>query len=173
MINPVTGELNFDQLVLKPHQLKQEIDFDWQRLRSDIVAKANNPTHGFTTLFFATVSKDYGEFDTQLTFDPDNHFVLATLCHQHEFYVSGTLEDSERRAFHDSIVAKDLNGQTDFGWGQIRHFFCDQLEIDYLAIIYSPGTNVPTPDGLTPKVLAAAENGPEDKEKYQKLREKL
>jgi hypothetical protein len=63
--------------------------------------------------------------------------------HCHSFYEAGTPEDAERRIYHEGIIAADLGGQREFGWGNV---FCRVQTIvmrDWMWVVYNPFSNVP------------------------------
>ena len=54
------------------------------------------------------------------------------LSHRHPFYQSDTPEDSERRAYHEGVIALDLRGQREFNWGHVFCRFTLQVKCDWL-----------------------------------------
>jgi hypothetical protein len=81
--------------------------------------------------------------------------VLVSHCHP--FYEPGTPDDSERRVFHENILATDLQGQKEFPWG---HAFCrvDPKENqDWLVLMYLPYSGVPLEQSEAFRTLWAPE----------------
>ncbi len=77
------------------------------------------------------------------------------LSHSHSFYEVGTTDDSERHAFHEGVIATELRGQREFSWG---HVFCrldKRSNQDWLAIIYTPFSNIPLHEREFARVLLA------------------
>jgi hypothetical protein len=75
------------------------------------------------------------------------------VSHHHSFYEAETVEDSERRSYHESLIASDLRGQREFSWG---HVFCrldPKANRDWLVLIYSPFCGVPLQERAVYRIL--------------------
>jgi hypothetical protein len=88
---------------------------------------------------------DRGTFEVELVSGPAGRVHLVFLAHSHPFYLPATPEDSERRAYHEGVIAADLRGQHEFSWGEVFQ----RLEIDgrkdWLIVSYAQGPRVPGP----------------------------
>ncbi|MDR3403499.1 MAG: hypothetical protein P4L99_13460 [Chthoniobacter sp.] len=84
------------------------------------------------------------------------------LCHRHPFYDAATPDDSERRVFHEGVIAADLFGQQEFPWG---HVFCRldrATNRDWLVVIYSPFSSVPLQQREVYRILLSHEATPSE-----------
>lgn len=135
MIDSHTGDVSFsDGVCIRAHMMFMAHTPPKHQSRSLPIPGWQQHTLGFHT-------SDYGRFEVETTTDSAHHIEAAFLRHIHSFYVPGTTEDSERRIFHEGIIARDLRGQREFDWG---HVFCRiDTGRDWLCLIYSPFTSVP------------------------------
>ena len=88
------------------------------------------------------------------------HVVL--LSHWHTFYEVGTLEDAERRAFHEGVVSSDLGGQREFAWGEVLCRLDKPRNQDWLVIAYNRNSRVPLPEKEVLLRLYARERMPDE-----------
>ncbi|MGB8169621.1 MAG: hypothetical protein WCF18_19125 [Chthoniobacteraceae bacterium] len=104
-------------------------------------------------------ASERGTFEVELVSGPAARVHLVFLAHSHPFYRADTPEDSERRAYHDGVIATDLRGQREFAWGEVFQ----RLETDgrksWLIISYAQGPQVP--GSLFHKLLQLREHEPE------------
>jgi len=156
MICGVTGEIRFNGLTLRRHQLIDEARVAFEALFPCEI-RPDSPHPDFTTLVPARPCPSaYGNFHLECTFEPSQHLVLITVSHEHRYYEPGTPGDAERQIFHESIIAKDLGGQREFGWGEILDFFCEVEQRHHIGILYTPGPGVPLHPVPRPRELLTA-----------------
>jgi hypothetical protein len=138
MISPVTGEVLFsDGVRFSPHDPLSRRHLHHAR------AHVSLPIPGWTQHFLGIHPSDRGSFEIEAVSGPESRIQAVLLAHSHSFYQPDTPNDSERRAFHQGVIAADLCGQREFSWGQA---FC-RLEPtpnkDWLVVVYSIGPPVP------------------------------
>jgi hypothetical protein len=153
MINPVTGEVDFDGVVFWPHQA---IDRALESIdKYGFERRADSPRQGLTTVVphACLCHNKFGQFHVECTFDPDGHLVLVTASHKNSFYQKNTPNDKERCVYHENIVSEDLAGQREFGWGEVLFFLCEITNRHHLGIFYTPGPGVPLSKSIRPVEL--------------------
>jgi hypothetical protein len=138
MISPVTGEVVFsDGLRFSPHEPLSESHIQDARSHSQL------PIPGWTQHILGVHPSSHGPFEVEAVSDRDSRIQAVLVAHAHSFYQPGTPNDSERRAFHESVIGSDLHGQQEFSWGKA---FC-RLDIehnkDWLVVVYTVGPQVP------------------------------
>jgi len=134
MISRVTGEADFiDGLRILPQAaLPPEFPPD-----SDFILP------GWKAHHLGLHDSDHGRFEVTAISDPERRVQLLLLSHSGPFYQPSTPYDSERRAFHESVIKADLGGQREFSWGQV---FCRRdpgANKDSIIVAYSSGPHVP------------------------------
>jgi hypothetical protein len=138
MISPVAGEVVFsDGLRFSPHEPLSASHIQDARSHSRL------PIPGWTQHILGVHPSEHGSFEVEAVSDRDSRIQAVLVAHSHSFYQPGTPNDSERRAFHESIIGSDLHGQQEFSWGEV---FC-RLDVehnkDWLAVVYTVGPQVP------------------------------
>jgi len=159
MITATTGEAVFsDGLLIAPHvRLSVLLNSD----RMCTTSMRELPIQGWNQLVLGVHASSYGIFEVEATLGPERRVEGLFLSHEHPFYEAGTPLDSERRAFHEGVIATDLRGQLEFSWG---HVFCrldKKSNRDWLVLIYSPFSNVPLHEREIYKMLIEHERQPE------------
>jgi hypothetical protein len=136
MISPVSGEVVFsDGLRFSRHEALSASHGRKALSRSPL------PIPGWTQHRFGIHPASHGPFEVES--DRGNRIHMVMVAHSNPFYGPDTSIDSERRAFHDSVIASDLLGQREFSWGEV---FCrlDTTEKkDWLVIAYAAGPQIP------------------------------
>lgn len=159
MITASSGEVSFsDDLRIAPHieivaLLKASTRYE--------IRKRDLPIKGWMQLILGIHTSDHGDFEVEATMGPECRVEGVFLSHHHSFYEPNTLEDSERRTFHEGVIATDLRGQCEFTWG---HAFCKldkEANRDWLVLIYSPFSNVPLHEREIYKMLMEHERTPD------------
>jgi hypothetical protein len=138
MISSVTGEVVFaDYLQFSPHEALSAEHIQGALSHSLL------PIPGWTHHFLGEHPSNYGPFEVEAVSDRESRIQTVLVRHAHPFYEPDTPEDSERRAFHESVIGSDLHGQQEFSWGEV---FC-HLDIkqnkDWLIVVYKVGPQVP------------------------------
>jgi hypothetical protein len=152
MISPVTGEVVFsDGLRFSPHE-----ELSAEHIR-DAVSHAQLPIPGWTHHLLGIHPAAYGRFEVEAISDRDSRIQAVMAAHLHPFYRLDTPEDSERRVFHEGIIAQDLHGQREFKWGTVY----SKLEIknnkDWLVIVYTTGPQIPLQEAQLTRYLSERE----------------
>jgi hypothetical protein len=136
MINRVTGEVSFQSgLHIVPHHVVQR-------------AHKTQPLSlkGWMWHIFGSHPSEHGTFEVEAISPGSSGIQIVMVAHEHSFYQLGTPADSERRAFHEGIIATDLGGQREFAWGEV---FC-RLHVaynkDWIVVAYNRGADVPIPE---------------------------
>lgn len=138
MISPITGEVAFtDGLRFSPHEPLSEAHIKDARTHVQIQIP------GWTSHVLGAHSSSYGVFDVEAVSDEESRIQAVLVSHIHSFYESGTANDSERRAFHESIIARELHGQQEFSWGTVFCRLLAQHNRDWLVVVYNIGPHVP------------------------------
>jgi hypothetical protein len=139
MIAPATGEVGFqDGLVIMAHCRVRPLS----DARGDGRPRALQAPR-WTCHPLGTHPSQHGLFRVEVVAGPEARVHLVSLAHVHPFYEKRTPEDSERRAYHEGIIAADLKGQREFPWGQV---FCKLDPVkneDWLVVAYTQGPHVP------------------------------
>jgi len=138
MIARANGEIHFTSgLILvplslvTPAQLEAGDGFRWR------VAP------GWTCHELGTFQTEYGAFVVRVVTGQEGRIQMALLSHVHPFYEAGTLNDAERRVFHEGIIATDLAGQHEFSWGEVFCRLDTSANRDWLIVFYAVGPSVP------------------------------
>jgi hypothetical protein len=113
---------------------------------------------------------DHGRFEVNVVTGEERRVEALYFCHSHSFYTATTPEDEERRIYHEGVIASDLGGQREFGWGRV---FCRLQRLydvaasfgsgqtivmrDWIWIVYNPFSNVPLRAESIEMLLAAHE----------------
>lgn len=138
MISPVSGEVVFtDGLRFSPHEALSA-----SHLKD---AHEHNPLRipGWTRHVFGFHPSEKGSFEVVALSDEVGRVMAVMLAYSHPFYLPGTPDDSERRAFHEGILTSDLLGQSEFTWGEVFCRFDTQQGKDWLILVYTVGPLVP------------------------------
>jgi len=118
------------------------------------------PIPGWQQHMLGEHTSSFGTFSVEVATGFEHRVEGVFLSHSHSFYTTASQDDSERRAFHDGVIASDLFGQQEFPWG---HVFCRldyQSNRDWLVIIYSPFSAIPLHQREVYRVLIAHESTP-------------
>ena len=71
------------------------------------------PAPGWTCHPLGTHPSHYGLFRVEVVAGPEARVHLVSLSQVHAFYETRTPEDSERRTYHEGIIAADLVSEID------------------------------------------------------------
>src|SRR5437773_10743750 len=117
MITSATGEVHFqDGMVIVAHCAVQQL------IRAHGTAGIRPlPALGWTCYILGDHVSELGAFEVEVVSGPDGRVHIVSLAHNHPFYEAQTVDDAERRAYHEGVIATDLRGQREFPWGQV---FC-------------------------------------------------
>lgn len=152
MIAPNTGEISFTNgLRIRAHSSIQPL----LHTATATVLSSALSVDGWHQYLLGDHPSNFGQFAVEISTGTDKRVEAVYLSHAKLFYKTATSEDSERRAFHELVIASDLHGQLKFPWG---HVFCcldKQAGRDWLVVIYSPSCSVPMCDKDVCKVLCA------------------
>jgi hypothetical protein len=155
MIAARTGEIDFeDGLRITAHVLIGQLR---RRLPVEKVSVCELPIKGWRKYELGEHTSDFGVFTVEAVTSSELRVEGVFLSHSHSFYESATKDDSERRAFHDGVIASDLLGQREFPLG---HVFCRldrESNRDWLVVIYNPFASVPLHQREEFRVLFAHE----------------
>jgi hypothetical protein len=88
-------------------------------------------------------SSEHGTFEVEALSADEERIHIVLLAHQHAFYELGTLEDTERRVFHEGVIGRDLAGQREFSWGEVFCRLEESSNKDWLVVAYSRDEKVP------------------------------
>ncbi|MBI5821205.1 MAG: hypothetical protein HZA88_19720 [Verrucomicrobia bacterium] len=150
MIAPSTGEISFTNgLRIRAHSSIQPL----LHTASATVLSSVLSVEGWHQHLLGDHPSNFGHFAVEVSTGTDKRVEAVYLSHAKLFYKTATREDSERRAFHELVIASDLHGQLKFPWG---HVFCcldKQANRDWLVVIYSPSCSVPMYDKDVCRVL--------------------
>lgn len=153
MIHRLTGEVAFDNgLILRPQALFSSILPPKKGIRSKFL-----PVSGWLRFYLGIQQSDHGDMEVELVCGPDLRLHMIVMAHSHSFYRQASPEDSERRAFHEEIILRDLAGQKEFSWGTVRCATDPAENKNWMVIAYTPGANVPLADRKALLQLAASE----------------
>jgi len=131
-------------------------------LPADAVSVRPLPIEGWQQYALGEHVSSFGDFAVEVATGPEERVEGVFLSHRHSFYDPTTPEDSERRAFHEGVIASDLFGQQEFPWG---HVFCRidrATNRDWLVVIYSPFSSVPLHQREVYRILMAHESTPSE-----------
>jgi hypothetical protein len=138
MISPVTGEVAFsDGLRFSPHEPLSD-----GRIR-DARSHSQLPIPGWTQHILGIHASEHGFFEVEAVSDRDDRIQAVLVAHSHSFYQPDTPNDSERRAYHESVIGSDLHGQQEFSWGEAFCRLDAEDNKDWLVIVYKVGPQVP------------------------------
>lgn len=153
MIAPHTGEIDFtDGLRITAHaSIASLLD----SRSAPVVVTQPLPVPGWRKHLLGPRVSSFGSFEVEVVTGAADRVEGVFLSHEHAFYRTASENDSERRVFHDGVIAADLFGQREFPWG---HVFCrldDQSNRDWLVVIYSPFSAVPLHEREGDRALTA------------------
>jgi len=158
MITAITGEAAFsDGLQVAPHCTLSAL---LKTHPGHATSVRELPVEGWKQLVLGIHASDQGYFEVEVAMGPELRVEGLFLSHHHPFYEAGTPGDSERRAFHEGVIATDLRGQQEFSWG---HVFCrvdKKSNRDWLVLIYSPFSNIPMHKREVYRILMEHEKTP-------------
>lgn len=103
------------------------------------------PIPGWHQHWLGPHASDRGTFEVEAVSGPAGRVHLVFLAHSHPFYRPGTPQDSERRAYHEGVIAADLRGQREFAWGEVFPRLERDDTKDWLIVSYTQGPKVPQP----------------------------
>jgi hypothetical protein len=142
MINRVTGEIDFrDGLRILPHCTVDSLEIVQERPVK--VRTQKLLLGGWKRHVLGTHLSEHGNFEVEALSANDDCIHVVLLSHEHAFYESGTLEDAERRAFHEGLVNSDLAGQREFAWGEVICRLEMPANRDWLVVAYNRQPRVP------------------------------
>lgn len=162
MISPVNGEVGLkDGLCIGAHSQLATIS-------AHIVSSHDLPVPGWSEHSMGTHPSDHGEFEVNVITGEERRVEALYFSHCHSFYEAGTPDDAERRVYHEGVIASDLGGQREFGWGRV---FCRVrrdshksagrpamiVMRDWIWIVYNPFSDVPLRSRSIEMLLAAHE----------------
>jgi hypothetical protein len=151
MISQVNGEVSFqDGLCIGAHSHLAGIS-------TFVVSSHEVSIPGWSRHPLGIHRSNHGEFDVHAIVGDERRVEALYLSHSHSYYSEETPDDAERRIYHEGVIAADLCGQHEFGWGQI---FCRYETIarrDWIWVVYNPFTNVPLRASSIEMILAAHE----------------
>jgi hypothetical protein len=151
MISPVNGEVGFDDgLCVACHATLGT-------LAPFVVSSRDLPVPGWMQVVLGLHTADHGDFQVEASVGAERRVEALFLSHRHPFYEVDTPEDSERRAYHEGVIAIDLRGQSEFPWGRVFCRFDPLVKYDWLVIVYNPFKDVPLHARAVEKVLMAHE----------------
>ena len=158
MITSSTGEVGFDDgLRITAHA---SLPLLLGALPANTVSTRSLPIDGWEQHLLGQHHSSFGTFSVEVSTGVERRVEAVFLSHCHSFYDAAAEQDSERRAFHEGIVAADLLGQREFPWGFV---FCrvePQAHRDWLVLIYSSFSAVPLHEREVHRVLFAHEPAP-------------
>jgi hypothetical protein len=141
MIVRSTGEVSFEgRLRVSAHAPIAEVV---EGLPPTEVVMQPLPIEGWRQYSLGEHAGTLGVFRVEAVTGPERRVEAVFLSHCHSFYETASPGDSERRAFHEGVIASELAGQREFPWG---HVFCRldaETPRDWLVVIYSPFSAVP------------------------------
>lgn len=164
MIIASTGEVCFGGLCVAPHSpVKAILTAAVEVLANPQAVKTRKlPIEGWAQHNLGIHGSDCGHFDVEVVTGPERRIEGVFLSHHHAFYDPLTPGDSERRVFHDGVIASNLLGQREFRWG---HVFCRvdaKANRDWLVLIYNPFSQIPLHAREAYRALFAHEIPPSD-----------
>jgi hypothetical protein len=144
MIAPVNGEVFFeDGLYITPHCVVGPLlKFALPGIERS-VTRALPRLAGWKQHALGVHVSEHGRFEVEVTSGSENRVFAVFLSHTHPFYEAGTAGDSERRAYHEAVIQKDLKGQREFSWGTVHCRVDVQRNHDWLVLAYTRGVLVP------------------------------
>lgn len=150
MISFSSGEITFEKLRIAPQML----------LNAPSMKKIHAlPVQGWCHHNLGVQNSDRGTFDVEAVSDTRDRIQLVLLSHSHPFYQPDTVDDAERRVYHEEVISRDLGGQREFSWG---HVFCRvhaQANRDWLVLAYTLGPHIPKPAAEILSYLYARQPG--------------
>jgi hypothetical protein len=161
MISRVTGEIDFRSgLRILPHCSVQALSVGSERSVKVETQKLSLKDWKRHVLGFHV--SEHGTFEVEALSADDDCVHVVLLSHRHPFYESRTLEDAERRAFHEGVVSSDLGGQKEFTWGEVIYRLEAASNKDWLIIAFNRESRVPLPGKEVILRLCAHESIPGD-----------
>lgn len=141
MIDQRTGAINLtnSHVEIEPGGLAPEIE-------SGIEYRLLKRTPWSRAILGILSDASEGDFETELVLDPDDRIRLVLFSHEHSFY-RNVSEDSERRAYHDGLINRQLGGKTQFSWGHIVNHLDSTENRDWLIVVYAPASGIDDPIG--------------------------
>jgi len=141
MISRITGEVQFQSLLIIPHAV----------LPPNVAKKSRAlPIPGWSSHQLGVHESKPGAFDVEVLTDAEGRVQLALLAHANTFYERTTPNDAERRAFHEGVIGSELAGQREFSWGEVLCRLDQRANKDWLVVAYNQGPHVPA---VFPEVL--------------------
>lgn len=141
MIARATGEVFFqDGVCLLPHD---PIHTVLVQARGQEKISQDLPAKGWKKHLLGNHPSDRGTFEVEAVTGPEERIHMVFLAHDNPFYETGTPDDSERRAYHEGVIASDLGGQREFPWGQVFCRLDPKINKDWLVVAYTAGAQVP------------------------------
>jgi hypothetical protein len=139
VISSILGEVSFlDGLLFRPHEVLGEAHLKKAESHSPL------PIPGWTQHYLGTHDSDHGPFKVRAVSDLNSHIHAVLVAHEHSFYSPDTPPlDSERRAYHEGVLARDLRGQREFAWGEVYCRLDPEQNKDWIVIVYAEGPQVP------------------------------
>jgi len=147
MINASNGEVYFsDGLAIAAHCPVDAL-LKLSTSSADGAATRSLPAlPGWSQHLLGIHSTEYGDFECEVTCAPTRRVCAVFLSHIHPFYKSGTLDDSDRRTYHEGVIQTDLRGQREFPWGNVGSRRESAANHHWLVVAYSRGVHVPLSD---------------------------
>jgi hypothetical protein len=134
MISRTTGEAAFAGLRIVPHGiLCAELSRDSVLL----------PVAGWSRHSLGVYEADLGAFEIEVICDGFKRIQMVLMSHRHPFYDPNTPRDSERQAFHEGVISRDLSGQREFSWGEALCSFNPKANQAWLVLAYNREAQVP------------------------------
>ena len=160
MINRVTGEIDFsDGLRIVPHCTTQSLSSGFGPSLKIETHRLSHKEWKRHVLGFH--KSEHGNFEVEALSAEDDCIHVVLLSHRHTFYEVGTLEDAERRTFHEGVVSSDLGGQREFAWGEVLSRLEQAATKDWLVVAYNRESRVPLPEKEVLLRLCAHERIPD------------
>lgn len=162
MISPVNGEVSFeDGLCIAGHS-------EFIVISARMVTSHKLPVPGWSQHAMGIHPSDHGEFEVNVITGDERRVEALYFSHCHSDYEAVTLDDAKRRSYHEGIIAADLGGVREFGWGYVICRLQRDLHKpaghpativmrDWLWIVYNPFSNVPLRARSIEMLLAAHE----------------
>src|SRR5690349_6815539 len=106
MIIPATGEVSFlDALRITAHTLIERLLLEQP---PGSVSTQPLPVQGWNRHLLGKHESEYGMFEVEVVTGNEQRVEGVFISHIHPFYEDDTPEDSERRAFHEGVIATEL-----------------------------------------------------------------
>ncbi|HEV2692871.1 MAG TPA: hypothetical protein VG347_08230 [Verrucomicrobiae bacterium] len=161
MINRTSGEISFqDGLHITPHCLVRSLKINVETL--PIVTTQKLSLKDWKRHVLGIHISEHGAFEIEALSAEEDRIQVVLLSHRHSFYDPNTVNDAERRTFHEGVISLDLAGQREFSWGEVLCRLETTPNKDWLVVAYSSGGKVPLPGRDVLLGLRAYEGLPED-----------